>query len=189
VESRETSAAADAAGAPAPAEDGGGKGAGKGAGKGRGGAGGEAMRERLVKELGLNAEQQTRLEAIMKETRDKMRGLDAEDKGERRKQAEAARAEQRARIAEMLTPEQRKRYEEMGASQRGSGRQVTSGRVWVPGADGKPKAVSVRTGLTDGTYSELVSGELPDGSQVIVGTLDAGKAKSAPPKGSPRFAF
>ena len=147
------------------------------------------MRERLVKELGLNAEQQTRLEAIMKESRDKMRGIDVEDKGERRKQAEAMRAEQRARIAEMLTPEQRKRYDEiMAASQPGSARQVTSGRVWVPGEDGKPKGVSVRTGLTDGTYSELVSGELPEGSQVIVGTQDAGKAKSQP-KGGPRFAF
>jgi HlyD family secretion protein len=187
AEARETIVAGEQpAGAPAPSEDG--KGAGKGAGKGRGG-GGEAMRERLVKELGLNAEQQTRLEAIMKDTRDKMRGLDTEDKGERRKQSEAARAEQRARIAEMLTPEQRKRYEEMNAATRaGSGRQVTSGRVWTTGPDGKPKGVNVRTGLTDGTYSELVSGDLPEGAQVIVGTVDAGKAK-AQPKGGPRFAF
>jgi len=99
------------------------------------------------------------------------------------------RAEQRARIAEMLTPEQRKRYEAMVAASRpGSGRQVTSGRVWVPGEDSKPKGVSVRTGLTDGTYSELVSGDLQDGAQVIVGAQDAGKAKSQP-KGGPRFAF
>lgn len=184
VEARETSATADSADAPAPSDEG--KGTGKGAGKGRGGAGGS---ERLVKELGLNPEQQARLEAIMKESRDRMRGIDAEDKGERRKQAEAMRAEQRARIAEMLTPEQRKRYEEMTvASRPGSGRQVTSGRVWVPGEEGKPKGVSVRTGLTDGTYSELVSGELPEGSQVIVGTQDAGKAKGAT-KGGPRFSF
>jgi HlyD family secretion protein len=147
------------------------------------------MRERLVKDFGLTAEQQARLEAIMKETRERMRGIEAEDQGERRKQSERFRAEQRARIAEMLNPEQRKRYEEMmAASQPGSGRQVTSGRVWVPGENGKPKALSVRTGLTDGTFSELVSGELPEGSQVIVGTLDAGKGKSQP-KGGPRFGF
>ena len=146
------------------------------------------MRERLVKELSLNAEQQARLEAIMKDTREKMRGIDAEDKGERRKRAEAIRAEQRSRIAEMLTPEQRKRYEEIAAtSQRGGARQVTSGRVWVPGPDGKPKGVSVRTGLTDGTHSELVSGDLQEGAEVIVGSQDAGKAKSQS-KG-PRFAL
>jgi HlyD family secretion protein len=186
VEARETTAGTEPAGAPAPEE---GKVAEKGTGKGRGGAGGEAMRERLVKELGLNAEQQTKLEAIMKETRDKMRGLDTDDKGERRKQAETLRAEQRARISEMLMPEQRKRYEEIVASSRaGSARQITSGRVWVPGPDGKPNAVSVRTALTDGTYTELVSGDLQDGTQVIIGTLDAGKGK-AQPKGGPRFAF
>jgi HlyD family secretion protein len=58
----------------------------------------------------------------------------------------------------------------------------------VPGPDGKPNAVSVRTALTDGTYTELVSGDLQDGTQVIIGTLDAGKGK-AQPKGGPRFAF
>ena len=188
VEARETTAADQPAGAPAPSEDG--KGAGKGGGKGRGGGGGEAMRERLVKELGLNAEQQTRLEAIMKETRERMRGIDGEDKGERRKQAEAMRAEQRARINEILNPEQRKRYEEIVAASRpGSGRQVTSGRVWVLDEKGDPKAVSVRTGLTDGTYSELVSGDLPDGAQVIVGTADAAKAKARAGSKGPRFAF
>ncbi len=187
VEARETSAAADPAGAPAPSDEG--KGAGKGAGKGRGGAGGEALRERLVKELGLNAEQQARLEAISQDTREKMRGIQAEDKGGRRKQAESIRAEQRARTAEMLTPGQRKRYEEIMAESRpGSGHQVTSGRVWVPDGQGKPKGVSVRTGLTDGTHSELVSGDLQEGAQVIVGILEAGKSKSQP-KGGPRFAF
>jgi HlyD family secretion protein len=184
VETRETTTTAgeQPAGAPAPEE---GKGGGKGGGKGRG----EALRERLVKELNLNAEQQARLEAIMKETRDRMRGIDAEDKGERRKQAEAARAEQRTRIAEMLTPEQRKRYEEIVATMRsGPGRQqVTSGRVWIVGPDDKPVAVGVRTGLTDGTYSELVSGDLKEGAQLITGTLD--DKKSAAQQKGPRFGF
>ena len=173
--------ATDAAGAPA-AEDGK---AAKAEGKGRG----EALRERLVKELSLTAEQQARLEAIMKETREKMRALDGEDRDERRKQAERLRGEQRARIADMLTPEQRKRYEEMAPGRAGGARQVTSGRVWVPAAEGAPKPVAVRLGLTDGTYTELVSGELPEGSQVIVGTADTGKGKSSPLKGGPRFAF
>ena len=116
-------AAADPAGAPAAEEDGK---AAKGEGKGRGG---EAMRERLVKELNLTAEQETRLEAIMKETREKMRGLDGEDRDDRRKQAGRLRADQRARIAEILNPEQRKRYEEMSASRQEGARQVTSNRI------------------------------------------------------------
>jgi HlyD family secretion protein len=177
-------AAAEPAGAPAAAEDGK---AARGEAKAKG-RGGEAIRERLVKELNLTAEQQTRLEAITKETREKMRGLDGEG-DERRRQAERIRADQRARIAEMLNPEQRKRYEEMAPGRAGGARQVTSGRVWVPAAQGgTPQAVPVRLGLTDGTYTEVVSGDLQEGSQVIVGGADAGKAKSAL-KGGPRFAF
>jgi HlyD family secretion protein len=185
-----STAAADAGGAPAAEDDGKaarveGKGEARSEAKGKGR--GDAMRERLVKELNLTAEQQARLEAIMKETRDKMRGLDGEGE-ERRKQAGRLRAEQRARIAEMLNPEQRKRYEEMAPSRAGGARQVTASRVWVPDAQGKPRAVAVRLGMTDGTYTELVSGEVQEGSQVIVGATEAGKAKSAS-KGGPRFSF
>ena len=36
-------------------------------------------------------------------------------------------------------------------------------------AEGKPQAVSVRTGVTDGAFTEIVSGELAEGAAVIVG--------------------
>ncbi|MBI2294716.1 MAG: efflux RND transporter periplasmic adaptor subunit [Betaproteobacteria bacterium] len=172
----EAGGARDPAGAPAPAEE----------GAGRGAQAGGAMRERLTKELNLSAEQQAKLEAIQNETRDKIRGIGTEDKGERRKQAERLRAESRARIAEMLTPEQRQRYEEMSASR--AGRSVTSGRVWLLDGNGKVKGTDVRVGLTDGTHTELVGGELQEGSQLIVGTLEGAKAR-AQSKGGPRFAF
>jgi HlyD family secretion protein len=171
----------DAAGegkAPVVAAEEGGK------GKGKGGQGGQALRERLTKELGLNAEQQAKVEAIMNETRDKIRAIATDDQAERRKQADRLRAESRARISEILNPEQRARYEAMTPG-RGRGA-VTSGRVWVLDAQGKPKAVTVRVGLTDGTTSEIVSGELTDGAQVIIGTAEAGKGRSQP-TGGPRF--
>lgn len=172
----EAGRARDPAGAPAPAEE----------GAGRGAQAGEAMRERLTKELSLTTEQQAKLETIQNETRDKIRAIDTEDKGERRKQAERLRAESRTRIAEMLNPEQRSRYEETAASR--SGRSVARGRVWVLDDTGKVKGIDVRVGLTDGTHAELVSGELQEGTQVIVGTQE--DAKSRPqPKGGPRFGF
>jgi HlyD family secretion protein len=88
----------------------------------------------------------------------------------------------------MLKPDQRKRYEEMAAARSGGGRQVSGGRVWVPAPGGRPRPVDVRVGLSDGTYSELVSGDLSEGSQVIIGTLDAARSK-AQQKGGPRFGF
>ena len=156
------------------------------AGKGRGAQAGQAARERLTKELNLNVEQQARVEAISNDTRDKIRALTTGDQAERRKQVERLRAESRTRIAELLTSEQRARYEAMGTSRR-SGR-VSSGRLWVLDARGKPKAISVRTGLTDGASTELVSGELTEGMQLITGTMEGGKGK-AQPAGGPRFGF
>ena len=175
-DAREPGGEREPAGAPAPGD----------AGKGKGG-GAQALRERLTKELNLNAGQQARLETIQNEIRDRIRALNAEDPAERRKQAERLRAESRARIAEMLGPEQRERYEAMNASRSAGG--VTSGRVWVLDGTGKPQGLSVRVGLTDGTFTEVVSGGLQDGSEVIVGTLDAGKGRSAQAKGGPRFGF
>jgi HlyD family secretion protein len=176
---RETAEVRDSAGAPPAGEE------GKG-GTGRGSQAGDAARERLAKELGLNAEQQMRLEAIMRETREQIQALVAEDAAERRRQADRLRSASRSRIAEILDPAQRKRYEEMTAARAG-GRSATSGRVWVLDDTGKPTGISVRIGLTDGTQSEVIGGELQPGSQVIVGTLDAGKARQA--KGGPRFGF
>lgn len=154
------------------------------AGKAGQGSQGAAARERLIKELGLNGEQQAKFETISNETRDKIRALGTDAPAERRKQVERLRSESRARIAELLTPEQRARYEEMGASRRSAG--ASSGRVWVLDARGKPKTVAVRTGLTDGTYSELISGEVSEDMQLITGTMEGGKGK-ARPVGGPRF--
>jgi HlyD family secretion protein len=159
---------------------------GKADGKGRGGAqAAETMRERLVKELTLNAEQQARLESITRETREKIQAIAAEDQAERRRQVERLRAESRARIAEILNPEQRARYEQMSGGRSGLS---TAGRVWVLDSAGRPRAVTVRTGLTDGTYTQLVGGDLQEGAQVIVGAQSGAKALPQT-KGGPRFGF
>ncbi len=158
-------------------------------GEGKGGdaqQAGRAERERLTKELNLNAEQQAKVEAIFNDTREKIRSLSAEDKAERRKQVERFRAELRTRIAEVLNPEQRERYEAMSTSRtRGS---ATAGRVWSPDEAGRPSPVDVRVGLSDGSYSEVISGEVAEGMQVIIGTVDAGKARQQQ-KSVPSFGF
>ena len=180
ADSREPGAARDPSGAAAADEE---------SMKGGGQQAGAAVRERLTKELQLDAGQQAKLESILNETRDRIRAIATEDKGERRKQSERLRAESRARIAEILNPEQRKRYEEMTPGRAGGGRVITGGRIWMLDDSGKPKAVDVRIGLADGTYSELVGGELKDGTQVIVGTQADAKGRAQQTKGGPRFGF
>jgi HlyD family secretion protein len=59
-------------------------------------------------------------------------------------------------------------------SQRSSGsrHQVARGQtVWVVGDDGKPKAVQVTLGISDGMMSEVTTGDLQEGQDVIVGMV------------------
>ena len=43
--------------------------------------------------------------------------------------------------------------------------------MWVLGADGKPQAVPVQLGISDGAWTEVKSGNLKDTQPVILGTL------------------
>jgi HlyD family secretion protein len=61
----------------------------------------------------------------------------------------------------------------------------TAARVWVEDADGNPRPVHVRLGLSDGSHNELLHGELAEGEQVIIGTNSPpGPAKK---RAAPRF--
>ena len=74
-----------------------------------------------------------------------------------------------------------------GGAGRGGG--APAGRVFVLGPDGKPTALSLQLGIGDGTYTEVVRGELTEGQQVIVGVAVPGD-RSQPPTGTaPRLRF
>jgi HlyD family secretion protein len=55
------------------------------------------------------------------------------------------------------------------------------GRVFIVGANGKPEAVQVRLGITDGTNTEVVEGPLKDQQEVIVGATTSPRPTAAPP--------
>ena len=60
----------------------------------------------------------------------------------------------------------------------------TAGRAWIVGSDNKPKAVALRLGLTDGSATEILSGELAEGVDVISGQQTPNSKSSG---GGPRF--
>ncbi|MFA6311880.1 MAG: efflux RND transporter periplasmic adaptor subunit [Sterolibacterium sp.] len=60
-----------------------------------------------------------------------------------------------------------------------------SGRIWVRDASGKPKSIPVALGLSDGSMTEIVSGDLAEGAEIIVGT--AANSKTAATPAGPRF--
>ncbi|HBH39113.1 MAG TPA: hypothetical protein DDX06_12140 [Curvibacter sp.] len=153
------------------------------------------FRNRLVRELQLDAAQTEKVDAIYSGARPKFMQLRELPEAERTKARERITADIRARIAEVLTPEQKKRYAEMQAEQ--AGRTMTRGRIYVPGADGKPKALNVRLGITDGTQTELLvapgsteAAELQEGASVITGVVGGSAAPAArPAAGAPRMMF
>ncbi len=55
--------------------------------------------------------------------------------------------------------------------------------VHVLGADGKPVRVAVKTGISDKAYTEIVSGELKPGDQVILADLTVKKDDGSMPRG------
>lgn len=59
-------------------------------------------------------------------------------------------------------------------------------RVFVLGTDGEPRAVSVRTGDTNGSQTEVASDELEPGDEVITGRLAGEQGSGAKPGGAAR---
>ncbi|MBI4637201.1 MAG: efflux RND transporter periplasmic adaptor subunit [Candidatus Rokubacteria bacterium] len=153
-----------------------------------GGGGGErqsleSIRERLVRSLGLTEEQQRKLDPILEESRQQFRALQGTtlSEAERRARGQRIREAARVRIRELLTPEQRARYDEL-AGAGGGERPGTPGRVWIAGPDGKPKAVALTLGISDGTSTEVLQGEVGEGQELIVGI--AGGAPAGPGGGT-----
>jgi HlyD family secretion protein len=69
-----------------------------------------------------------------------------------------------------------------GKEGKGASASVGTGKLWVLDADGKPAAIEVKTGISDGSQTELLDGAIAAGREVIVGTVAAGKPKVASPR-------
>jgi len=153
------------------------------------------FRNRLVKELQLSAAQAEKVDAIYASARPKFMQLRELAEAERTRARERITADIRARIADVLNPEQKTRYAAIVAEL--AGRTVTRGRLYLLGEDGKPKAVNVRLGITDGTSTELIvfsnsaeAAQLKEGTVVITGIVSPGSAPGgARPPAGPRMMF
>ncbi len=94
-----------------------------------GGGGLAAMRERLVTELRLTAEQQGKLDAISAEMRPQFTALRELPEDQRQAARERTLSEMRGRINAMLTPEQKVQYAQMQAQAGGAQRPACGQRA------------------------------------------------------------
>lgn len=150
------------------------------------------LRNRLLAELQLSAAQTEQIEAVFAANRARLAQLRNLPEDERPKARERMLADLRTQIGEQLTPEQRSHYQALLAEL--GGRQTTRGRLYLVDEGGRPKAVDVRLGITDGTTTEIVvpagspaAALLKEGTEVITAVLGAQRANSGMPR--MRFGF
>jgi HlyD family secretion protein len=155
--------------APAPQRDG---------GSGSGGGRFQEMQQQLTSELSLTPAQQTRLSEVFQKSGRQSRAMREEESEERRQaMRREMQAQIRAQIREMLTPEQRPKYEALLRAREESQPQARPGRAWVVGANGTPEPRPLTIGIANDTHTEVVSGDLTAGQQVITGSLVAKSSK------------
>ena len=149
----------------------GGFGGGQG-GQGQGGARGGGMRgmmQQLNEKLNLSSEQQEAARAIfmgmgqsIRELRES--GLEPAQMGPA---IEQLRRQMIQKLEALFDPEQKRLYRELTSEAAAS--QGTPGRIWTVGSDGEPVPANVMIGISDGSRTEILRGEIEPGDQVIVG--------------------
>lgn len=129
----------------------------------------EQLLERLKAELKLTPEQQDGISRILKDARGEIQAArKAGGSEEAKAKAKELRAANRMKIRSLLTEEQKKRYDQMDQRSDSSAGAAPVYKVWVAVPEGRPVSVEIATGISDGSYTEVVSGSLKEGQEIIV---------------------
>jgi HlyD family secretion protein len=125
---------------------------------------GSLLIERLTKELNLTPDQQSKLEMVLRSSRQEFQEISQKMKPEEAR----GRIQDliRQKISGILTDEQKQKLKELSDSSQSE--QEKPGRVWVLSPEGKAVSISIVVGITDGTFSEVISGDLKEAMEVIV---------------------
>ena len=144
----------------------------------------EERLKQLTAALRLTESQQNQVRVILSDARDKLEAMRRQDAPpeEVRRETQAQRERTRNLVATLLSPEQREKYVRFAAAQEGGA--PLRGKVYVTAEKDKPQPVDLVLGISDGTFTEVVSGDLDAGQEVIIGVnLTASK------RAAKRFAF
>jgi HlyD family secretion protein len=147
----------------------------------------EGQVKQLTAALRLTESQQNQVRVILSDAGEKLDALRRQDATpeEIRREAKTQIERTRSAVAAVLSPEQRERYVRFAAAQEGLPAQ--RGQVYVAGDKGPPQPVELVLGISDGTFTEVLSGDLGAGQPVIIGVeLNGSKTSGRPAK---RFAF
>jgi len=131
---------------------------------------------RFTEGLNLTPEQQAKVDLIIKASQHEIQEIREKSKPE-----EVRAMTQnliRKKILEILTPEQKQKLTKSAPSSETDQKKPV--RVWTLSSEGNPVSVSVVLGITDGSFSEVISGDLKAGNEVIVEEMAKDKSRSTP---------
>jgi HlyD family secretion protein len=124
--------------------------------------------QKIIDDLRLTKEQQDKVWALFKEAKTRVFAQMSQGAGQDqiRIAIQTERQRMKSAVAAMLTPEQKKTQARLLAERNAT--QNKPGRVWIMGKTGTPEAVDLVVGITDGSCSQVVSGDLQEGQEVLV---------------------
>ncbi len=129
----------------------------------------EQILERLKAELKLTPEQQAGISRILKDAQGEIQtARKAGGSEEAKAKAKELRAANRIKIRSLLTEEQKKKYDQLDRRPDSSQGAAPVYKVWIAVPEGRPVPVEIATGISDGSYTEVVSGALQEGQEIIV---------------------
>ena len=128
--------------------------------------------------LNLTEAQQKKLDPILQDSRQQMQTVREAPEGERQQRAQKVREATRLRIREILTPEQQARYDETsggGRRRARGGRDPRAARLVACGSSegDKLKSVQLTLGISDGSATEVLRGDLSEGQDLVIGAAGA----------------
>jgi len=134
--------------------------------------------ERLAKALSLSEDQQRDIRAVYAKVEEKAKAMRAQgaEQEEVRRAVGAMRENSRKQVEALLDARQRERYREI--LQRRQQSPTRRAQVWVVDGAGALAPVGIGVGITDGTVTELVRGDLTEGQPVVIGQSRGAPAQS-----------
>ena len=149
----------------------------------------DETRGQLVRELKLSQDQERALLPILEERRQRSVGVERLPPQQRRAATLAVREEIRVKIRALLNREQQTVFDQLPIGQpAASGAEGRPGTVWVFDRLGRLNPIPIVLGVTDGSFTEALEGDLKEGQEVVVSALTPGSgSQSAPAGGGPRL--
>ncbi len=148
-----------------------------------GGGGGGGFADRLFApyaHLNLTEQQRTEVgQKIMGNMRQVMSQMQAQG-ASREEMGEEVQRQVRAALIEVLTPEQREILENTVApTPEAQGQQERQGRVFIVNDDGEPEPINIIVGISDGGFTEMISGGLETDQNIIIGSNETVEPESS----------